>query len=85
MLRFGQKVIALILTYRAIRLLGVLYNDDLEPLELTDQAGWQVALDVLHGNGYQIALVVIRPEMQVHLEFFRFLVKWELKSCPSTF
>jgi hypothetical protein len=65
MLSFRQKVIALNPTYRSIRLLGVLYNDELGPLEITDQGGWQAALDVLRGDGYQIALVVIRPDMQV--------------------
>jgi nucleoside-triphosphatase len=43
----------------------LLILDELGPLELTRQGGWQAALDVLRGDGYQIALVVIRPELQV--------------------
>lgn len=42
----------------------LLILDELGPLELTRQAGWQAALDVLRGDGYQVALVVIRPELQ---------------------
>ena len=43
----------------------LLIIDELGPLELIRQEGWRAALDVLRGNGYQIALVVVRPELQV--------------------
>lgn len=42
----------------------LLILDELGPLELAHQVGWQAALNVLHRNGYKIALVVIRPELQ---------------------
>ncbi len=44
---------------------NLLIVDELGPLELTHQGGWQAALDVLSGVGYQVAMVVIRPELQV--------------------
>jgi nucleoside-triphosphatase len=42
----------------------LLILDELGPLELTRHGGWQAALDVLRGDGYHIALVVIRPELR---------------------
>ncbi len=42
----------------------LLIIDELGPLELTHQEGWQAALDVLCGHEYQIALAVVRPELQ---------------------
>ena len=42
----------------------LLVVDELGPLELLEQSGWQSALQVLHGEGCRQALVVIRPELQ---------------------
>lgn len=42
----------------------LLIVDELGPLELTRQMGWQTALDVLRREQYRLALVVIRPELQ---------------------
>jgi nucleoside-triphosphatase len=42
----------------------LLIVDELGPLELLQQGGWQAALDVLHGDGFRLALVVLRPELQ---------------------
>jgi len=42
----------------------LLILDELGPLELTRQLGWQAALNVLRRGEYRLALVVIRPELQ---------------------
>jgi nucleoside-triphosphatase len=42
----------------------LLIVDELGPLELVYQMGWQAALDVLCSNEFQIAVAVIRPELQ---------------------
>ena len=42
----------------------LLVVDELGPLELTRQMGWQVAFDVLHRGRYRLALIVIRPELE---------------------
>ncbi len=42
----------------------LLIIDELGPLELTRQEGWQAAFDVLRRGEYEIALVVVRPELQ---------------------
>ena len=42
----------------------LLFVDELGPLELTRQMGWQSALNILRNNQYRLALVVIRPELQ---------------------
>jgi nucleoside-triphosphatase len=42
----------------------LLILDELGPLEFIQQTGWQTAFNILHLEGYQIALVVIRPELQ---------------------
>jgi len=41
----------------------LLIIDELGPLELTYQMGWQAALEILRRGGYQVALVVVRPEL----------------------
>lgn len=41
----------------------LLIVDELGPLELLQQDGWQAALAVLRGGNYHLALVVIRPEL----------------------
>jgi len=43
----------------------LLIVDELGPLEFTQQIGWQVALKILPRGEYRIALVVIRPELQL--------------------
>ena len=42
----------------------LLILDELGPLELTRQIGWQAALNVLRRGEYRLALVVIRPGLQ---------------------
>jgi len=42
----------------------LLILDELGPLEFNQQGGWQAALQVLLGEDYQLALVVVRPELQ---------------------
>ena len=42
----------------------LLILDELGPLEFIQQAGWQAAFNILHLEGYRMALVVIRPELQ---------------------
>jgi nucleoside-triphosphatase THEP1 len=42
----------------------LLILDELGPLELTRQVGWQAALNVIRRGEYRLALVVIRPELQ---------------------
>ena len=42
---------------------SVLIIDELGPLELVHHQGWVNALDVLHAGRYQMAVVVIRPEL----------------------
>jgi nucleoside-triphosphatase THEP1 len=42
----------------------LLIVDELGPLELTRQMGWQIALDILRDDQSRLALVVIRPELQ---------------------
>jgi nucleoside-triphosphatase len=42
----------------------LLILDELGPLELFYQTGWQSALDILRRAEYRLALVVIRPELQ---------------------
>jgi nucleoside-triphosphatase THEP1 len=41
----------------------LLIVDELGPLELVHQMGWQAALEVLPRRQYRLALVVIRPEL----------------------
>ncbi|MBN1427024.1 MAG: hypothetical protein JXB07_01485 [Anaerolineae bacterium] len=43
----------------------LLIVDELGPLELRRRQGWLTALEVLHRGGYRVALVVIRPELQI--------------------
>ncbi len=42
----------------------LLIVDELGPLELTQQMGWQTALEILPCGDFQLALVVIRSELQ---------------------
>jgi nucleoside-triphosphatase len=42
----------------------LLIVDELGPLELVYRKGWQAALEVLCSNKFQIAVAVIRPELQ---------------------
>lgn len=42
----------------------LLVVDELGPLELVHRIGWQAALAVLSRQGYRLALVVVRPELQ---------------------
>lgn len=42
----------------------LLIVDELGPLELTQQIGWQAALDILPRAEYRLALIVIRPDLQ---------------------
>jgi hypothetical protein len=37
--------------------------DELGPLEIERGEGWQKAFDVLRGNDFTLALVVVRPEL----------------------
>ena len=41
----------------------LLVVDELGPLEIERGKGWQKAFDVLRGNDFTLALVVIRPEL----------------------
>jgi len=43
----------------------LLIMDELGPLELTHQMGWWAALEILPRGEYRVALVVIRPELQI--------------------
>jgi len=43
----------------------LLIVDELGPLELTCQMGWQAALEVLPRAEYRLALIVIRPELRL--------------------
>jgi nucleoside-triphosphatase THEP1 len=42
----------------------LLIVDELGPLELTHQMGWQSALHIIPRAEYRLALVVVRPELQ---------------------
>ncbi len=57
-LDWGDKVIA------SSPPCDLLIVDELGPLELLQQGGWQSALQVLSGEGGRLALVVVRPELQ---------------------
>jgi nucleoside-triphosphatase THEP1 len=41
----------------------LLVVDELGPLEIERGQGWHKAFDVLRGNGFVLALVVVRPEL----------------------
>lgn len=57
-LSWGNQVIA------SSRSCDLLILDELGPLEFDQQGGWQAALQVLPGEDYHLALVVVRPELQ---------------------
>ena len=41
----------------------LLVVDEIGPLELERNEGWTMAFDVLRGGGFELALVVVRPEL----------------------
>lgn len=41
----------------------LLVIDEVGPLEIERQQGWAVALKLLRGNSFRLALVVVRPEL----------------------
>jgi nucleoside-triphosphatase THEP1 len=41
----------------------LLVIDELGPLEIEQQKGWVVAMDLLQGGQFRVALVVVRPEL----------------------
>jgi nucleoside-triphosphatase THEP1 len=48
----------------------LLVVDELGPLELERQGGWQKAFDVLRRGNFALALVVIRPELVVKAQLW---------------
>ena len=56
-LAWGNDVLAHITTCH------LLVVDELGPLEIERGQGWQKAFDVLRGNNFALALVVVRPEL----------------------
>jgi nucleoside-triphosphatase THEP1 len=46
----------------------LLVVDELGPLEIERGEGWRKAFDVLHGNNFALAVVVVRPELVVQAQ-----------------